>query len=118
VSEPTRLRERFASALERLDGDLELLSEMATVTVPDCPAAIERVQEALDESDTERAARSLHKLKGMLSTFDSEGVVLEIQETMELARRDAVEETRSLFAKQRPKLEALVRDIKELSAVA
>ena len=92
-----QIQSRFGPALKRLDGDVELLCEMAAITAPDCAAVIARVSQAMSESDAEEAARALHKLKGMLSTFDTDGAVLEIQDILDQTRRGRLKEASVSF---------------------
>ena len=92
MSKNQKLPNRFAEAIERLDGDERLLREMAAITSADLPDVIRETEMALAEGDCEHAASGLHKLKGMLSTFESNGVTLEIQEMLDLARKEKAEQ--------------------------
>ncbi|MCD0462832.1 Hpt domain-containing protein [Roseiconus lacunae] len=114
MNENLAVKQRFAGALQRLDGDFELLCEMAAVTLPDCPDVLARIQNDLDADDSAKAASSLHKLKGMLSTYETDGVVIEIQEMLAMARRGNLEELKVLFAKELPRIEALIQEIQVL----
>ncbi|MCC9602780.1 Hpt domain-containing protein [Stieleria sp. JC731] len=114
MNEQLAVKERFAGALQRLDGDFELLCEMAAVTLPDCPDVIARIQSELEDGDAAKAASSLHKLKGMLSTYETEGVVIEIQEMLAMARRGSVQECKSMFEKELPRINALTEEIQVL----
>jgi len=85
VNNAQNIPPRFRPALERLDGEVSLLCEMAAITAEDLPEVKEATETALEEGDCEQAASGLHKLKGMLSTFDADGVVLDIQEVLDAA---------------------------------
>ena len=108
------LQERFAGALSRLDGDIRLLREMAAITSEDLPEVTSAVDQAMAQGDNDQAARSLHRLKGMLSTFDSEGVTLHIQETLQLARSGDTQEMRHHYRQHQQELEQLIQQIGEL----
>ena len=108
------LRERFAHAIERLDGDFELLCDMAALTIPDCPDVIAQVESGFESGDPELTASSLHKLKGMLSTYDADGVVLEIGEMLAIARRKHLKESEALYRQELPKIKSLIREIEGL----
>lgn len=118
MNEASNLKERFADALERLDGDFKLLCDMASVTLPDIPAVLEQIEADLQRGDDAAAASSLHKLKGMLSTYDSDGVVLEIQEMLAMARRGQVGECQTLYHHELPKIKSLIQEIEHLSRQA
>ena len=105
---------RFSEALDRLGGDVSLLREMALITSEDLPEVIANAQSAIESEDCERAASSLHKLKGMLSTFECDGVVLEIQEMLDAARKQESAEMRRTFQTHRDSVEELVAEIKKL----
>ena len=109
------IKQRFQDALNRLDGDIELLCEMAAITAPDCPEVIGQIENAFDSEDCEAGARGLHKLKGMLSTFESDGVVIEMQELLELARKNKLEELRRAYGQCRQAILRCVANINELA---
>ncbi|OYP37733.1 Hpt domain-containing protein [Rhodopirellula sp. MGV] len=114
MNEHLAVKERFAGALKRLDGDFELLCEMAAVTLPDCPDVIARIQNELEEGDCAKASSSLHKLKGMLSTYETEGVVIEIQEMLAMSRRGNLDECKAMFDKELPRINNLIEEIQVL----
>lgn len=115
VSNATELKKRFAAALERLDGDFELLCEMAQVTAPGLPVMISVTEQHLRNENCDDAAKSLHKLKGMLSTFDSDGVVIDIQEMLELARKQKLNELRKEFQSHLDAVSALTQEVTSLA---
>lgn len=116
MNEVANVKQRFAAAIERLDGDFDLLCQMAAITAPDCPSVVADAQSDIDEGNCENASRSLHKLKGMLSTFDSDGVVLEIQEMLQLARRERLAELSIALDQNRRAIDDLIMEIRELSS--
>lgn len=78
---------RFNAAIERLDGDVDLLRQMAALTASDLPHVVQSCDEAIADGDQVRAATRLHKLKGMLSQFDSGNVTLKIQRVLDMVRQ-------------------------------
>ncbi len=114
MSEQENDQARFSAALKRLDGDWDLLCEMAAITAPDCPDVIRQIECDLGEGICDSAARNLHKLKGMLSTFDCDGAVLEIQELIDLARRAQLDDLRKGFQVSRKPIDELVEEIRQL----
>lgn len=111
-----RIPPRFLPALERLDGEVSLLCEMAAITAEDLPEVKSATEAALESGDCEQSASGLHKLKGMLSTFESDGVVLDIQEALDAARRKQIDEARRCYRDHRQEVEELTQQIKQLAA--
>ena len=58
-----------ASALAALNGDRQLLSELAQIFVEDTPALLDEVETALSEDRIDVARRLVHSLRGLSSTF-------------------------------------------------
>jgi two-component system sensor histidine kinase/response regulator len=56
-------------ALEHVDGDRELLSELASVFVQDCPRLMKEADEAILQRDFSLLERAAHTLKGRLAFF-------------------------------------------------
>ena len=59
----------WQAALLRLDGDEDLLRELAALFLQDGPLLWREVVDALAVQDRERAARAVHNLKGVLMNF-------------------------------------------------
>ena len=101
----------FAPALARLDGDLTLLRAMAAIASEDLPSVQSEIEEAVDNADCSEAELLLHRIKGMLSTFQSDGVTLEIQDLLDLARRKQADELRALYRRRKPDIDELIARI-------
>ena len=54
-------------ALERLDGDEELLKELCQIFLQEYPALLQKLRKAISESDAESVQRTAHSLKGEVS---------------------------------------------------
>lgn len=106
---------RFQAAVDRLDGSTELLREMAAITTEDIPHVLAACRSAIDAGQCTLAASHLHKLKGMLSTFESGAVTLEIQELVDLARTGQVAELRVRFTQYRGEINQLIQEIAQLA---
>jgi PAS domain S-box-containing protein len=97
----------WAAALDRLQGDRELLGELVEVFRDECPRLLAQVREAVAASDAGRLKLASHTLKGALSNF---------------AARDAVEAARLLeqmgkqadFSGAKEALAALERELDRL----
>ena len=59
------------AALERLDGDAELLSMLIAVYLEDSVELLARLTAAIDQRDAANAERAAHSLKGLASNFDA-----------------------------------------------
>jgi len=116
VNNSEQLAPRFDEAVKRLDGDESLLREMAAITSADLPDVIDETDRALTAGNSEQAASGLHKLKGMLSTFETGGVTIEVHEMLELTRREEVTEAKKSFDRHRSELNELVADITSIAA--
>ncbi len=60
------------AALDALDGNVQLLRELAVIYIEDTPQVIEELDTAIQEGDDQVARRAVHSLKGLSSTFFSE----------------------------------------------
>jgi CheY-like chemotaxis protein/HPt (histidine-containing phosphotransfer) domain-containing protein len=65
----------LASALEEVDGDEELLREMAQVFLEDHPQPMSALREAANACDPERLCRAAHTLKGAFANFTANEAV-------------------------------------------
>ena len=106
---------RFFDAVERLDGDVTLLRRMASVTSEDLPGVAEAAEQAIAEENCEHAIQFLHQLKGMLSTFESQGVTLEVQDMLNTARRGDIQSVKKLFHVNKREIHELVSQVARLA---
>ena len=56
-----------------------------------------------------------HKLKGMLSTFEDDGVVLELQTVMQFAKNENHDAVENEFIRIRDKVEMLAGQVQQLA---
>lgn len=71
------------AALERVEGDAVLLTELASLFVTDCPKMLSAIHEALERRDPEALARAAHTVKGSVANFaasKSYDVALKVEE--------------------------------------
>lgn len=76
----------LAAALERLEGDRDLLGELCGVLREDCDRAIKEMRQALSETDFTRLERLAHTLKGSSASLCALEVSAEARELEQLAR--------------------------------
>lgn len=110
-------KKRFALALERVAGDCDLLVAMANLVTEDGPGVWAEVQRNLAEEQWQSLASSTHKLKGMLATFETRSPIPELQEMIQAARKERLDEVRSCFAGCRSDVEHLLKEINDLASV-
>jgi len=59
----------FVLLSERLEGDMELLRDLAALYIKEYPVQLERLQSAVLSSDIPRIQRAAHKIKGTATSF-------------------------------------------------
>ncbi len=63
------------AALDALNGDRQLLSELAVMFVEDVPTILQELEAATDRQDLATASRTIHSLRGLSSTFYATDIV-------------------------------------------
>lgn len=94
-----------------------MLVAMAAMVAEDAPQVWQDVQRHLAEDEWNDVASSAHKLKGMLSTFDTGAPIPELQEMIAAARKERVNEVRSCFSACRQDVERLIQEIDDLGSL-
>ena len=77
--------------LERVDGDLDLLAEIAGLFLADAPAMLADIIAAVAAGDAQEVSRSAHRLKGSILTFGAPtaaAVALRLEENGRARRSD------------------------------
>lgn len=105
------IKQEFSVALERLDNDVDLLREMAAVTAADCPEHLQSAERAIDSGNCEVAEKHIHRLKGILSTFDDGSLTRRIQELLEHAQRGKATDVQKGFQTIRNDLNGLIEKV-------
>ena len=62
-------------ALTRVEGDMQLLREIAGLFAEECPRLMDSLRSALDASDAKAAESVAHTIKGMLGNFGAKGAM-------------------------------------------
>ncbi len=70
----------MAAALERVDGDIELMKELAGLFLDECPQRMAEIRQAITQSDAAKLANAAHTLKGSVGNFGA-------REAFEASRR-------------------------------
>ncbi len=107
-------RERFAPALNRVAGDVELLVSIAALVSEDAPEVFTSLQSQLSKRALSEVAALGHQLKGMLSTFETDGPVIILQELIHSARAGDQAEAERVLRRCNKELGDLIDEIKRL----
>lgn len=59
----------FPESLDRMDGDIELLVEIAALLVEDCDRLLPEIREAINTGSADKLMISAHTLKGAVSNI-------------------------------------------------
>jgi HPt (histidine-containing phosphotransfer) domain-containing protein len=59
----------IARAVQSLEGNEELLKDLASMFVEDAPVLLDQLKVALSDNDSLQARTAVHSLKGFVSTF-------------------------------------------------
>lgn len=93
-----------ALILEQLEGNAELLTELAQLFLEEAPQLIEAMRKALRQGDMKELARSAHSMKGAAGNFFAHGTVSAASQLEDDAKRGDVEAAKAGLAT----LEAIV----------
>jgi signal transduction histidine kinase/CheY-like chemotaxis protein/HPt (histidine-containing phosphotransfer) domain-containing protein len=88
----------FDAALERMDGNRELLADMATFFLEDSPELLARIREGLEDGAEETVRRASHSLKGLASNFGAERTVQTARAIEKSAEAGDLEQAGAYFA--------------------
>ncbi|HHK41463.1 MAG TPA: sensor histidine kinase, partial [Planctomycetaceae bacterium] len=100
----------FTQALERMDGDEELLAEQMKFFLNDGPKLLDQIQEAIDEPNPRQLELAAHRLKGLVAAYDAKEAADMARKLEEMGRTGSVpNEAGDLLAKLRPAVERLTQ---------
>jgi HPt (histidine-containing phosphotransfer) domain-containing protein len=105
----------MAAALELVEGDRELVEELANLFVQECPAALAEMRSAIEKKDAPLLERLAHTMKGSSANIGAAGtsqlaMVLESQ-----ARSGKLDEAREQFMLLDAELARLLLELRSLS---
>lgn len=109
----------LSEALERVDGDRELLGELAEIFLDSCPAYLDNIRDALAHNDSQALSFAAHALKGSVGNFVKIGP-FETARTLEsLSKQSTMEGTSDLFQQletEMADLQLLLESVLEVAA--
>jgi len=93
--------------VERLDGDFELFVELSALFFEDSSALLSKIEDSINNSDSDSLRKSAHTLKGAVSNFSAQKAYDAAYE-LEVAGKDKI------FEKAPEKLASLKNEIAEV----
>ena len=103
----------FSGALDRMDGDVDLLVEQMRFFLDDAPALLRQIEHAAAAADCNLLQSAAHRLKGLVSSYDQTSAA-ELCLQLEFAGRDgACDGTTELVTRLRPQVESLQSAIRD-----
>jgi two-component system, sensor histidine kinase and response regulator len=105
-------------ALARMDGDEQLLQEIARVFMDDYPKVLSQVRAAVAAGDAVLLERSAHTLKGSVANFGAAQAVAAAYELEIMGRRHELANCRQGLDKLERALEGLRPELMQLVEVA
>ena len=101
------------AALDRLEGDSELLQDLVGFYRLDVPCFVEAIHVGIDRGDAPAVARAAHTIRGMVANFDAHDVIATAKQVEEVAAQGLLPEAgaacRELEAALAPVTAALER---------
>lgn len=101
------------AALARLDGDAELLSELAETFLEEQASLLAAVVDALEQRDADGLRAAAHTLKGAVSNFAATPAVEAARRVEELGRAGDFDEAQSALEPLRAAVDALAAGLKQ-----
>jgi len=97
----------FSGAIDRMDGDIDLLVEQMRFFLQDAPRLLDQIGEALTSKDGVQLQSTAHRLKGLVSSYD-DLIASELCLELEIAGRDsALNGAEETLEELRPLVESL-----------
>jgi len=109
-------RTRFDHALERVGGDEEMLIVLARMAVEDAPPMMEKLEAELADRELAAVAKTAHAFKGLMSTFETNSPVEDLQSVIDAAREGDFKTASASYSDIKPSLKDLVQQVEQLLA--
>ena len=104
------------AVLDSLDGDSELLREVAGIFLAQSPKHMEKIRAAISDQDAKVLARAAHALKGSAANLLAQGVVTMASQLEEIGRAGSVAGCKEILVsleEELRKLEAALREFEK-----
>ncbi|MGH9448377.1 MAG: Hpt domain-containing protein [Terriglobia bacterium] len=95
------------AALSHVEGDEELLEELARIFLREFPGMMQKLREAVSRKDPRAIAVEAHTLKGAIANFGSAGAVKEALAVEQMGREENLSGLHEAFARLESKIALL-----------
>jgi HPt (histidine-containing phosphotransfer) domain-containing protein len=102
-------------ALSHVDGDMQLLAELAALFLQDFPRLMEEIRSSISTADASCLERAAHTLKGRLAFFGIQKAREEALELEMLGRTRALAHAAQFLAKIEAEMEGILPEFEALA---
>ena len=100
-------------ALDRMEGDEELLLEMIELFLEDCPNQEASIQEALTSQDVDRLTIAAHTFKGSVGNFGAKRVYDAAHELENLAKEADFDTSQTVWSELQREIDVLKGELQQ-----
>jgi HPt (histidine-containing phosphotransfer) domain-containing protein len=105
-----------AAVLARLDGDEELLAELAGLFIQESPKRLSAIQQAIEQDDAQGLERAAHALKGSVGNFVIPTAVKAAQTLETMGREGNLAAADTAYAVLQEEIAGLVQVLQRLES--
>jgi HPt (histidine-containing phosphotransfer) domain-containing protein len=102
------------AALERVEGDGELLKEIADLFLEDYPAQLKQIREAIVKGDAKTVERAAHSIKGAVSNFAADAAYNAALDLEMMGRSGMLDQAEEAYRKLETEIQRLAAFLSEL----
>ncbi len=108
ASSPNAKILNLTEALERVEGDLDLLKELVDLFLEEVPTMMGEIESAITAGDPAALQHAAHTLKGSVSNFSAPGAITASFALEKMGRQQDLATAASAFASLKQELEHLI----------
>ena len=101
-------------ALSRVGDDVELLREISTLFLEDCPRGLADISAAIDRGDSVKLESAAHGLKGAVANFGAQAAVESAFQLEQMGRAGQLSDAPRMLRTLESALEALCAELKSI----
>ena len=105
----------FGKALRRLDGDENLLKDMAGFFIEDAPELLQRLKQAIDRGEAQVVQRSAHSVKGLAANFNADRAVEAAFELEQIGESGDLSRAANVYQRLEREVERVVQALREFA---
>jgi two-component system sensor histidine kinase/response regulator len=103
-----------AEALERVQGDEELLADLVEVFLKDCPGQLVNIRKLIEQGDLQGIERAAHSFKGSVGNFTTRGAFSMAFDLEKTAHRGDLAQCARLYNELEAEIETLKPELMRL----